>query len=226
MKYDLFDTSSFFAKNLWKETSFLWEPLASLQSFFQNPNLYLSNSFHKICPEKYPGVFFKNPESIFIQGKIEIEPGAFIEGPCFIDDTVQIKQGAYIKGFVLLGKGCVVGHASEIKRSILLNKARAAHFNYIGDSIVGNEVNVGAGVVCANFRLDKGFITVKDFSGNIQKTSLKKLGSFIGDFSSIGCNSVINPGTVIEKNSKILPLSLVQGSSLSFRKKHEVETRA
>ncbi len=213
---DLFDLSFFSGKDLWKQDSFLWEPLQALQGFFQK------RAFPSINPQDYPGVFFQDPERIFVEGPVKIEPGSFLQGPCFLGKNSEIRHGAYLRGPVFLGKECVVGHCSEVKHSILLNKARVAHFNYVGDSIIGNEVILGAGVICANFRIDQDYVCVFEEGGEKAKTPCKKLGAFVGDHSFIGCNSVLNPGTVLPKNSKIAPLSSVRGSAIFARKGHEV----
>ncbi|MBA2368406.1 MAG: UDP-N-acetylglucosamine diphosphorylase [Candidatus Protochlamydia sp.] len=137
-----------------------------------------------------------NPELISIGEGTIVEPGAYIQGPCWIGKNCQIRHGAYIRGNVITGNDCVIGHDTEVKNSLFLDNAHAAHFAYVGDSILGREVNLGAGTKCANFRLDHQSVPVYYKEERIT-TSLRKLGAILGDKSQIGCNSVINPGTLI-----------------------------
>ncbi len=133
-----------------------------------------------------------------------IESGAYIKGPTLIDDQAEIRQGAYIRGYCIIGKRCVVGHATEVKHSIFLNDAKAGHFAYLGDTILGNEVNLGAGTKCANFRFLPGNVEVRTGSGTL-KTDLRKFGAVMGDHCQTGCNSVTNPGTVLAPSCILMP---------------------
>ena len=133
-----------------------------------------------------------------------IESGAFIKGPVIIGDQSEIRQGAYLRGHCLVGARCVVGHVTEVKHAIFLDDAKAGHFAYIGDSILGNEVNLGAGTKLANLRFTGGNILLKTPTGSIN-SGLRKFGAILGDNSQTGCNSVTNPGTVLGKKSIILP---------------------
>ncbi|MCL2789291.1 MAG: hypothetical protein FWD79_01460 [Desulfobulbus sp.] len=133
-----------------------------------------------------------------------IESGAMIKSPAIIGDQSEIRQGAYLRGNCLVGKRCVVGHATEVKHSILLNDAKAGHFAYLGDSILGNRVNLGAGTKCANLRFSSGNITVRNGELTLD-TGMKKLGAIIGDDSQTGCNSVTNPGTILGPDSLLMP---------------------
>ena len=143
------------------------------------------------------------------QGSV-IEPGAYIQGPCVIGKNCIVRHGAYIRGNVLTGDDCLIGHDTEVKQAILFNKARPAHFAYIGDSILGNGVNLGAGVKCANFKLDHSSIQL-NISGKLVATGMRKLGALIGDGSQIGCNSVTNPGTLIGQEVRCYPCLTLQG---------------
>ncbi len=203
-------------KDLFSGLEYPWEALERLHAYL------LEQRLGKIEIDIASGVFLIDPDKISIGLGTVIEPGAYIQGPCIIGRDCQIRQGAYIRGNVLLADQCVIGHATEIKHSILFNKAAAPHFNYVGDSILGNNVNLGAGVKCANYRLDHQCISVHWEQKEI-KTRLKKLGACIGDNSQIGCNTVINPGTCIGKavicypnmtlQRYIPPNSLVKSSS-------------
>ncbi|CAM0116716.1 UDP-N-acetylglucosamine diphosphorylase [Rhabdochlamydiaceae symbiont of Dictyostelium giganteum] len=181
-----------------------WDPLLHLKDYFQTQTL------GNIEIDIPLGVHLVNPSKISIAKGCVIEPGAYIEGPVILGEGTTIRHGAYIRGYVLTGKGCVIGHATEVKHSILLNHARAAHFNYVGDSILGNDVNLGAGVKIANSRLDKEAITFLYEQKKIS-THLRKFGAIIGDHTQIGCNAVTTPGTLIGKHSFCYPCEVIQG---------------
>jgi acetyltransferase-like isoleucine patch superfamily enzyme len=132
------------------------------------------------------------------------EPGAFIAGPTVIGDHSEVRQGAYLRGNCLIGKRCVVGHVTEVKHTIFLDDAKAGHFAYLGDSILGNQVNLGAGTKMANLRFVKGNVRVRTPAGTLD-SGLRKFGAILGDQVQTGCNSVTNPGTVIGRRSFLLP---------------------
>jgi NDP-sugar pyrophosphorylase family protein len=133
-----------------------------------------------------------------------IEPGAMIKSPAIIGDNTEIRQGAYLRGFCLVGKRCVVGHVTEVKHTIFLDDAKAGHFAYLGDSILGNEVNLGAGTKLANLRFTSGDVQIRN-DGKTVSTGLRKLGAILGDQVQTGCNSVTNPGTLMGKKSILMP---------------------
>ncbi len=137
-----------------------------------------------------------------------IEPGALIKGPTIIGGSTEIRQGAYVRGKCLTGTGCVIGHTTEIKSSIMLNGAKAGHFAYIGDSILGAASNLGAGTKLANLKLSGDSIRVR-VSGESLDTGLRKLGAILGDSVEIGCNTVTNPGTILGTGSLVWPLTSV-----------------
>lgn len=186
------------------DTLFCFEPIVDLVNFFKSlpPS---SSDFHH-----FPHCFFKNTDSIYIEENVEIDPFVYIEGPVWISSGAKIKHGAYLRPYSFIGKNAVVGHASEIKHSILCENAKAAHFNYVGDCLIGYNVNLGAGVKCANSKLDKGMIKLRTSTEQIQ-TGQRKLGAIIGDNVSIGCNTVISPGTLISPCTKIPPSAHVRG---------------
>lgn len=156
------------------------------------------------------------PQGIFVGPDVSIgkgtvlEPGCFIQGPCIIRENCIIRHGAYIRDNVLIADNCVIGHATEIKHSILLEGSKAAHFAYVGDSIIGQRVNLGAGVKCANFRLDEKEIEIF-LQGKRISTGLKKFGALLGDDVQIGCNAVLNPGTIMGKKAKCYPCINIGG---------------
>ncbi len=133
-----------------------------------------------------------------------IEPGAFIKAPAIIDDQTEVRQGAYMRGYCLIGKRCVVGHVTEVKHSIFIDDAKAGHFAYLGDSILGNNVNLGAGTKLANLRFASSAVTVRTPKGSVS-TGLRKLGAILGDTVQTGCNSVTNPGTLLGKKTLLMP---------------------
>jgi NDP-sugar pyrophosphorylase family protein len=133
-----------------------------------------------------------------------IETGAMIKSPTVIGDCSEVRQGAYIRGYCLTGTGCVIGHVTEVKHAIFLDHAKAGHFAYVGDSILGNQVNLGAGTKLANLRFTAGQVAVKTPQGPV-KTGLRKLGAILGDQVQTGCNSVANPGTILGKKSFVMP---------------------
>jgi len=190
---NFFELNDFENKQLFENTQILWTVLSKITRFFKDQNFnYNKKEIPKSC-------YLENSEKIYIGEKTLIEPYTYIKGPCYIGKNCQIRQGAYIRENVITGNNCIIGHCSEIKNSILLNNVCASHFAYIGDSILGNNVNLGAGVKCANFRLDKENICFY-FKNKKIKTDLKKFGSIIGDNCQIGCNTVLNPATFLEKN--------------------------
>lgn len=188
---------------LWKENGFLWDPLVYMES-------YLKSYAHTIEIELPNHVRCKHLDKISIGEGTVIEPDVYIEGPCIIGKNCTIRHGAYIRSNVILGEGAIVGHGCEIKNSLLMNKAVAAHLCYVGDSILGPGVNLGAGVKCSNLRFDKREISVKYQEKRI-KTGLVKLGSILGSGVQVGCNAVLNPGTFVGKESFICPLMNLGG---------------
>jgi NDP-sugar pyrophosphorylase family protein len=156
------------------------------------------------------GVFLIDRHLITIEKGSVIEPGAYIKGPCYIGKNCTIRHGAYIRGNLITGDGCVIGHDTEIKNAIFLNQVHAAHFAYVGDSILGNRVNLGAGTKCANLKFDKQAI-ILNVDGNKIETGLKKFGAVLGDDVQTGCNVVTNPGTILGKGVHCHPLTNVKG---------------
>ena len=155
------------------------------------------------------GAWIVGPD-VFIGAGSVVEPGAYVKGPCWIGRDVEIRHGAYIRGHAIIGDGSVVGHASEVKGSIFLPGAKAGHFAYVGDSILGRDVNLGAGTKLANLRLEGDQVIVKS-EGRRVPTGLRKFGAILGDGTQTGCNSVTNPGTLLGPRSRVLPCAAVGG---------------
>lgn len=200
-----FSVDRFEHRSLWKEGEPLWHPLICLSNYLKEKN---TCRIEIDIPE---GVFLQNRELISIGTGTIIEPGVFIRGPCIIGKNCVLRHGAYIRESVILGDECHIGHSAELKHSILLNRAAATHFVYVGDSILGESVNLGAGVKCANLRLDRRDVFVQ-FEGKRVRTGLKKFGAIVGDRVQIGCNSVLNPGTLVGRESFSYPLMNLKGT--------------
>ncbi len=158
---------------------------------------------------KGEGRFIRMKDNILIGKNVTIAPTASITGPAIIEDDVEIRPGAYIRGNVYIGKGCVVGNSSELKNCLLFPHAQVPHYNYVGDSILGNYAHMGAGSICSNLRGDGKDVIVhadKDY-----ETRLRKFGAILGDHAEIGCGSVLNPGTIVGKNTQVYPLTMTRG---------------
>lgn len=147
---------------------------------------------------------------VYIHKTCKILEPNHIDGPCVICEGAEIRPGSFIRGNVIVGKKCVIGNSCEIKNAIIFNEAQIPHFNYIGDSIVGYKAHFGAGAITSNLKSDKSNIEIKN-GKEIIKTDLKKFGALVGDYVEVGCNAVLNPGTIIGKHTTIYPLSFVRG---------------
>ncbi len=193
---------------LFTDITFVWEALTRLAPFMQG---LLGGKGHEIFGEVAEGAFLMPDADIFIGPGAVVEAGAYIEGPAFIGPEAVVRHGAYVRSHSLIGRGCVVGHATEVKHSILLPGAHAPHFNYVGDSILGRNVNLGAGTKLSNLTV----VSVKDpatgkrptlkiaIDGQVFDTGLAKLGAILGDGVQTGCNSVLNPGVLIGPNTLV-----------------------
>lgn len=199
-----FDFSHFEHNTLFHNDPFPWLVLQKLATYLKEQPLGIIKGIIS------PAAYLINPEQISIGEGSVVEPGAYIQGPCIIGKDCVVRHGAYIRGNVLTGDGCVIGHDTEVKHSIFLNLAHAAHFAYVGDSILGNEINLGAGTICANLKLDQSPITLRFQEKSIQ-TQMRKLGAIIGDKTQIGCNTVCNPGTLLGKEVLCNPCLNIQG---------------
>jgi len=189
---NFFSLEHFAHAELFDGCTFVWEALSKIDAYLRKKEL------GKIEVDVPQGTFLINPESISIGKGTVLEPGAYIKGPCIIGKNCTIRHGAYIRGAVITGDNCVIGHDTEIKNTIMLDNAHAAHFAYLGDSILGNRVNLGAGTKCANLRLNNSVVEVLVENQKIS-TGLRKFGAIIGDDSQLGCNSVTNPGSLLGK---------------------------
>lgn len=149
-------------------------------------------------------------DNIWISKSAVIDDSAKIIGPCIIDDNTEVRHCAFIRGGVIVGKNCVIGNSCELKNAIIFDNCQIPHFNYIGDSIMGYHSHIGAGVIVTNLKSDKTNIVIRN-NGNIIETGLRKMGSIIGDYVEVGCNSTLFPGTIINRNVNVYPLTRVRG---------------
>jgi NDP-sugar pyrophosphorylase family protein len=196
------ELGSFRHAALFAGAAWVWEALARLEAYLASlPDPKLEG---RVSP------------SAWIEGRVAIgagsvvEPGAYIQGPCVIGRDTEVRHAAYIRGPALIGDGCVVGHATEVKGSIFLDRAKAGHFAYVGDSILGREVNLGAGTKLANLRLDGKEVVVR-VGGRAVPTGRRKLGAVLGDRVETGCNSVTNPGTFLGPGARLYPCVAASG---------------
>ncbi len=162
------------------------------------------------------GSVFMGSEIAIGKGTL-IEGGATIKGPTIIGDQTEVRQGAYLRGYCLIGDRCVVGHTTEVKHSVFLDDAKAGHFAYLGDTIIGNDANLGAGTKCANLRFIPGNVQVS-YEGELYSTGMRKFGAIIGDKAQTGCNSVTSPGTIIARGGFLMPNTTAPSGFLSERK--------
>ncbi|MBA3721478.1 MAG: UDP-N-acetylglucosamine diphosphorylase [Parachlamydiaceae bacterium] len=199
-----FDLTSFPFRDLFDLEVSPWAILPKIEKYLKGLKL------GKIEGQISPSAYLVNPELISIgQGSV-VEPGAYIQGPCRLGKNCIVRHGAYIRGNFIAGDGCVIGHDTEVKNSIFLSGVHAAHFAYVGDSILGNKVNLGAGTKCANLKLDQSPVVIHYQSQRIP-TTLKKLGAILGDGTQIGCNSVTNPGTLMGQEVRCYPCTNIGG---------------
>ena len=196
---DNFDISKTLAKQFLEKYEYPWEILPDISKIILLIQKDLGNDYKEVKKE------------VFIHQSAIVSESSVINAPCIIGKNTEIRTGAFIRGAVLIGENCVVGNSSEVKNSILFDCVQIPHFNYVGDSILGYRAHLGAGAVISNLKSDKSLVYSFDEGANRVNTGLKKCGGFLGDLVEIGCNSVITPGTVIEKNSNVYPLSLVRG---------------
>ena len=195
---DLYDLNETIAKDLFEGKTYPWEVLPEIGDFITKLGETLSDEFNH--PE----------ENIWIHKSVKIAKTATLNGPLIIDADTEVRPGAFIRGNVLVGKNCVVGNSTELKNVVLFNTVQVPHYNYVGDSILGTHSHMGAGSITSNVKSDKTLVVVKNDVEEIE-TGLKKFGAMIGDYVEVGCNSVLNPGTVIGRNTNIYPLSPVRG---------------
>lgn len=209
----LFDLNHTVASDIFKEAQYPFEVLPKIGDFI------------KLIAQSLDAELFEKREGdIYISKTAKIAPTASISGPCIIDSDAEIRHCAFIRGNAIVGKGCVVGNSTELKNVILFDKVQVPHYNYVGDSILGYKSHMGAGAITSNVKSDKSLVTIKS-GDTLYPTGLKKFGAILGDFVEVGCGSVLNPGTMIGRNSNIYPLSMVRGlvpANSIYKKRGEV----
>lgn len=210
---NLYDLNNTIAKKIFIGCTYPWEVLPKIKDFI----IELGNSLKK---EEYD----KIGDNVWIAKSAKVAPTAFIAGPAIIGNNTEIRHCAFIRGNAIVGDNCVVGNSTELKNVILFNNVQVPHYNYVGDSILGFHSHMGAGSITSNVKSDKQLVIVKNGDSKIE-TGLKKFGAMIGDYVEVGCGSVLNPGSVIGKNSNIYPLSSVRGviaSNSIYKKQGEI----
>ena len=210
---ELYTLSETLAAPLLASVTYPWEALPKIGAFILELGATLSE-------EEYE----KRCENIWIARSAKVAPTASITGPCIIGKDTEVRHCAFIRGNALVGDGAVVGNSTELKNVILFNKVQVPHYNYVGDSILGYKSHMGAGSITSNVKSDKLLVKVHTPEGDIE-TGIKKFGAMIGDEVEVGCGSVLNPGTVIGKNTNIYPLSSVRGvvpANSIYKKQGEV----
>lgn len=189
------------ASVLFEENTYPWEVLPKIHDFIMEVGMLLSK-------DEYEEV----KEHVWVAKSAMVAPTAYINGPAIIGPDAEIRHCAFIRGNAIVGEGAVVGNSTELKNVILFDKVQVPHYNYVGDSILGYKSHMGAGSITSNVKSDKTLVVVKDrFNHENIETGLKKMGAMLGDYVEVGCNSVLNPGTVIGRHSNIYPLSRVRG---------------
>lgn len=209
----LLDLKETIAAELFEGKTYPWEVLPEIKDFI----LKLGKT---LDPEEYE---YKEGD-IWIARSAEVAPTACINGPAIIGKNTEVRHCAFIRGNAIVGDGCVVGNSTELKNVVIFNCVQVPHYNYVGDSVLGYKSHMGAGSICSNVKSDKQLVVVKDKEAKVE-TGLKKFGAMLGDHVEVGCGSVLNPGTVIGKNTNIYPLSSVRGcvpSDSIYKNKNEV----
>lgn len=195
----LFNMDETIAKDIFNNVTYPWEVLPLIKDFI----LVLGNS---LSPEEYD----QPQEGVWVAKSASIAPTASINGPCIIEKNTEIRPGAFIRGNAIVGENCVVGNSTELKNVILFNNVQVPHYNYVGDSILGYKSHMGAGSITSNVKSDKTKVTIR-YEGDVIETGLKKMGAILGNYVEIGCNSVLNPGSIVGSNTNVYPLSMVRG---------------
>ena len=213
---NLYDLNETIAAELLQTAEYPWELLPKISAFILELGA-------KLPKDTYTEI----KEHVWVAGSATIAPTACINGPAIIDEDAEVRHCAFIRGNAIVGKGAVVGNSTELKNVILFNKVQVPHYNYVGDSILGFKAHMGAGSITSNVKSDKTLVVVKNQEERVE-TGLKKFGAMLGDHVEVGCNSVLNPGTVIGRESNIYPTSMVRGcvpAHSIFKKTGEIVAR-
>jgi glucose-1-phosphate thymidylyltransferase len=213
---NLYDLNETIAAELLQTAEYPWELLPKISAFILELGA-------KLPKDTYTEI----KEHVWVAYSATIAPTACINGPAIIDEDAEVRHCAFIRGNAIVGKGAVVGNSTELKNVILFNKVQVPHYNYVGDSILGFKAHMGAGSITSNVKSDKTLVVVKNQEERVE-TGLKKFGAMLGDHVEVGCNSVLNPGTVIGRESSVYPTSMVRGcvpAHSIFKKTGEIVAR-
>ena len=195
---DLYDLKCSIAGEYLSGFEYPWEALKGIKELILSLGPKLGEDYNEVAP------------TVWVHKTAKVFPSAYLGAPCIIGPDTEVRHCAFIRGSALVGAGCVVGNSVELKNVILFDGVQVPHYNYVGDSILGHMAHMGAGSVTSNVKSDKTLVVVKNGEEKIE-TGLKKFGAMLGDFVEVGCNSVLNPGTVIGKHSNVYPTSCVRG---------------
>ena len=196
----LLDLSKTLAAKIFDGLVYPWEALPKISEFIMSVGPTLDK-------EEYDQI----GDNIWVARSAKVAPTAFLSGPLIICPGAEVRHCAFIRGSAFVGQNCVIGNSTELKNCIIFEGAQVPHYNYIGDSILGYKAHLGAGAITSNLKSDRSIVTIPQDDGKIN-TELKKFGAIVGDNVEVGCNSVLNPGTVIGRNSTVYPLSMVRGT--------------
>ncbi len=194
---DLYDLSHSKAGQYLSQFTYPWETLGGIKALIVELGKCLGEEYIETAPE------------VWVHKTAKVAPTAYLGAPCIIGENTEVRHGAFVRGSALVGDGCVVGNSVELKNVILFDGVQVPHYNYVGDSILGYKAHMGAGSITSNVKSDKSLVVIH--TDPEIPTGIKKVGAMLGDFVEIGCNSVLNPGTVIGKNANVYPLSCVRG---------------
>ena len=196
---ELYDMSHTLAAEYLKAFEYPWQALSGIKALILELGSNLSDEYTQVSP------------GVWVHQTAKVAPTAYLGSPCIIGAGTEVRHCAFIRGSALVGENCVVGNSVELKNVILFDNVQVPHYNYVGDSILGYKAHMGAGSLTSNVKSDKTLVVVKNGDERIE-TGLKKFGAMLGDFVEVGCNSVLNPGTVVGRCSNIYPLSCVRGT--------------
>ena len=196
---DLYDLEHTDAKEYLNQFVYPWEALKGIKDLIIRLGEKLGDEYQQVSPQ------------VWVHRTAQVAPTAYLGAPCIIGPETEVRHCAFIRGSALVGAGCVVGNSAELKNVILFDSVQTPHYNYVGDSILGYKAHMGAGSITSNVKGDKSLVTVR-MGDEAVATGLKKMGAMLGDFAEIGCNSVLNPGTIVGRNAQVYPLSSVRGT--------------
>lgn len=194
---DLFCCETPYLKPLFDEAEYPWEMLPKIKEYIKTLIANGLDGYNEI------------EKDVWVHNSVKIYPNVTLIGPTIIGEGCEIRPGAFIRGAVITGKDCVIGNSTEMKNAVLLDKVQVPHYNYVGDSVLGNHAHMGAGSICSNLKADGKSVVIKGDEN--YETGLRKIGGILGDEADVGCGCVLNPGTVIGKNTSVYPLTSVRG---------------